>query len=140
MPSQHSVTQPPDQTANKYIHSGRGGAGNKYRVPKTGELSTSLKSVVPVPSSKFRVGRGGAGNIHEASERAVVSLDEELERREREEKKEEESVFHVGRGGAGNWAFFRSESSRKDSSSSGGSNATTGSGFFGRLSNALARR
>ena len=45
-------------------------------------------------------GRGGAGNAFPASERAIFSFDEELERQLRWESVA--PVYHVGRGGAGN--------------------------------------
>jgi hypothetical protein len=51
----------------------------------------------------------------------------------------EGAVWHVGRGGAGNWTTAGPDSSRKDSSSSAGSDASARSGFFGRLSNTFER-
>lgn len=79
----------------KYFHSGIGGAGN-YR-----KLSTQLA----VPPARldaqstprpFYGGRGGAGNSHSASERAIFSFDEELLR------ERTAPIYSVGRGGVGN--------------------------------------
>ena len=146
MPSHYSVTEP-HPTVKKYVHSGRGGAGNTFRAPKTSEGSTArgpasvLEAGLPASSSKFSSGRGGAGNIHHSSERAIFSFDEELERQNtRERKMKEGAVWHVGRGGAGNWTSSQPESSRKASTSSAGSDASARSGFFGRLSNTFERR
>jgi len=147
MPSQYSITEP-HPTANKYVHSGRGGAGNTFRTPKSTEGSTArgpasfVEGGLPASSSKFASGRGGAGNIHHIAERPIFSFDEELERQNtRERKMKEGAVWHVGRGGAGNWTTGQSESSpRKDSTSSTGSDASARSGFFGRLSNTFERR
>lgn len=145
MPSHYSVTEP-HPTVNKYVHSGRGGAGNTFRAPKTSEGTTArgpaslFETGLPATSSKFSSGRGGAGNIHNSSERAIFSFDEELERQNtRERKMKEGGVWHVGRGGAGNWTSSQPESSRKDSTSSAGSDASTRSGFFGRLSSTFER-
>jgi hypothetical protein len=147
MPATYSVTEP-HPTASKYIHSGRGGAGNTFKAPKTSKGSSargpaSLISTTPKPDSKFSSGRGGAGNIHNSSEKAIFSFDEELERQCTREKamKQEGAIWHVGRGGAGNWTTARPSSShRKDSSSSGDSDASARSGFFGRLSHTFERR
>lgn len=149
MPSHYSVTEP-HPTVKKYVHSGRGGAGNTFRAPKTSEGSTArgpasfFETGLPASSSssKFSSGRGGAGNIHNSSERAIFSFDEELERQNtRERKMKEGAVWHVGRGGAGNWTTSRPESSsRKDSTSSAGSDSSTRSGFFGRLSHTFERQ
>jgi hypothetical protein len=130
------------------MHSGRGGAGNTFRAPKTSEASTAhgpaslFELGLPASSSRFSSGRGGAGNIHKSSERAQFSFDEELERQStRERKMKEGAVWHVGRGGAGNWTATRPESSRKDSTSSVDSNGSArASGLFGRLSATLERR
>lgn len=146
MPSQYSITEP-HPTANKFVHSGRGGAGNTFRAPKTSEginargPASLFEAGLPASSSKVSSGRGGAGNIHHTSERPVFSFDEELERQNtRERKMKDGGVCHVGRGGAGNWTSSRPESSRKDSTSSADSNASARSGFFGRLSNTFERR
>jgi len=57
-------------------------------------------------------GRGGAGNVFPASERAIFSFDEELERQLRWER-DVAPVYHVGRGGAGNMMHGVSGSERK---------------------------
>jgi len=140
MPSRYSITEP-HPTANKFVHSGRGGAGNTFKAPKTSSGATArgpaslFELGLPSGSSKFSSGRGGAGNIHPSNEKAVFSFDEELERQStRERKMKEGTVYHVGRGGAGNYAQNRPASSRKDSASSDGS-----SGFFSRLSHSFER-
>jgi len=149
MPSRYSVVEP-HPTANTFIHSGRGGAGNTFKAPKTSSGSTargpaSLLSIdLPQHNSsgKFSSGRGGAGNIHPSSEKALFSFDEELERQNtRERKIKDGAVYHVGRGGAGNFAQARAASKRKDSSSSGESDGSSSrtSGFFGRLSHTFER-
>jgi GTPase involved in cell partitioning and DNA repair len=77
---------------------------------------TRLDSRTP---SVFTSGRGGAGNVHHPSERAIFSFDEELERELRREK-DMAPVFHVGRGGAGNMIFSDHDNyslSRKQSAS-----------------------
>jgi len=141
MPGQIKVVEP-HPTVRKYAHTGRGGAGNTVKAGKTTNGSTAhgpaslLETGLP-PSAKFSSGRGGAGNIHKNSERALFSFDEELERQiTRERMIKEGGVYHVGRGGAGNWTATNPASSRKDSSSSSDS---TRSGFFGRLSHTFER-
>jgi hypothetical protein len=146
MPSYYSITEP-HPSANKYVHSGRGGAGNTFRAPKTSAGTTAqgpaslFDSDLPTSSSKFSSGRGGAGNIHKSSERAIFSFDEELERQNTWERKMKDgAVWHVGRGGAGNCTSSLPASSRKDSTSSAGSATSARSGFFERLSNTFERR
>lgn len=65
----------------------------------------------------FTSGRGGAGNVYPASERAIFSFDEELERQLSFER-HAAPVYHVGRGGAGNVSSSSSSSSHFFSSSS----------------------
>jgi len=146
MSSRYSVTEP-HPTVRKYAHTGRGGAGNMIKAPKTsnGRTATGPASLfehgLPQTSEKFSSGRGGAGNIHLNSEKAVFSFDEELERHSTRERKDKEGgIWHVGRGGAGNWTASgpAGASSRKDSSSSAGSDSVR-SGFFGRLSHTFER-
>jgi hypothetical protein len=147
MQAQYLVTEPHPHPG-KYIHSGRGGAGNTFKAPKAsnggsakGPASLFETSLPERTTSKFSSGRGGAGNIHHKSERAIFSFDEELERQSTQEKRMKEgAVWHVGRGGAGNWITTRSDSSRKDSTSSAGSDDSPRSGFFGRLSMNFERR
>jgi hypothetical protein len=144
MSSRYQVTEP-HPTSSTYLHCGRGGAGNYVKAPKTtsgNRSSTVLGSDLPKSTSKFASGRGGAGNIHDASERTMFSFDEELARQSsREKKMNEGGVYHVGRGGAGNLIpSTHPSSSRKDSSSSAGSDNSERSGFFGRLSHTFERR
>lgn len=100
------LTEPhPSVPSTSYLHSGRGGAGNyKHVDPRTITPPTSATgpaSLTPLPTSatrNFTSGRGGIGNVHQGSERAIFSFDEELER----QKTGNAPIFHVGRGGAGN--------------------------------------
>lgn len=145
MPSNFQVVEP-HPSVNRYAHAGRGGAGNYFKAPKTSNGTTArgpashFENGLPKSTSKFSSGRGGAGNIHSPSERAIFSFDEELQlQKTREEKLKDGAVYHIGRGGAGNWSSTRPESSRKDSSSSTDSNGSVRSGFFGRLSQTLER-
>jgi len=151
MPSPVKITSP-HSTASKYIHSGRGGAGNAVKAPKTTNGSTATGSAslfeagLPRTSNKFSSGRGGAGNIYDKSEKAVYSLDGELElQTTREKMMMNGGVYHIGRGGAGNAAMTlppRSPSTlfrRKDSTSSVDSNLSAGEGFLRRLNNAFER-
>ncbi|KAL2157734.1 hypothetical protein VTH06DRAFT_5217 [Thermothelomyces fergusii] len=145
----YTITEPhPTVPQNSYTHSGRGGLGNFFRAP-----ATTSPSGVPTPASKstvsssssssssnsrrFYSGRGGAGNAHAASERPVISFDEEFARAEVREKKQAGGVSHVGRGGAGN-VIVGSPSSpdgvgdgaalgRRDSASSQGSRRSSAS-------------
>jgi len=147
----YRVTEPhPSVPQNAYVHSGRGGAGNTFRVPKTtgAEASEPASRVVLPPSQgKFTSGRGGAGNVHEASERAIFSLDEELEQQESREERAA-PVYHIGRGGAGNWASTREvrpTSERNFSTSSLNSNAShlgrrSVEDVFHRLSHTFSRQ
>lgn len=72
-------------------------------------------------------GRGGAGNLYHASERAIFSFDEELEQQMRQ-MQDLAPICHVGRGGAGNTANLaaarRNFNTEVDSTISG---STTGS-------------
>lgn len=95
----------PHPSATKQMHTGRGGAGNIVSRDTTPESATEgptpLARHDTHPPKAFISGRGGAGNVHDISERAIFSFDEELERQMRREK-EVAPVFHIGRGGAGN--------------------------------------
>jgi len=144
MPSQYQITEPHPHPG-KYVHSGRGGAGNTFKAPKTSSGTSArgpaslFETGLPKSTSKFSSGRGGAGNIHEPNERATFSFDEELERQStRERRLKDTGVWHVGRGGAGNYAVAPG-SGRKDSISSAGSDASARSGFFSRLSHNFER-
>lgn len=108
--STYNITEPhPSIPKSKYMHSGRGGAGNFAQVnPEeitSGQSATGPASIRPLkpaaPDSYFTSGRGGAGNLHRERERAIFSFDEELER-QRRMTEHQAPIYHVGRGGAGN--------------------------------------
>ncbi|KXX80552.1 hypothetical protein MMYC01_202237 [Madurella mycetomatis] len=149
----YTITEPhPTVPQNSYTHSGRGGAGNFFRAP-----ATTSPAGVPTPapiastsssssSSRFYSGRGGAGNARSASERPVLSFDEEFVRAEARDRSA--PAGYVGRGGAGNIVAGAAgdksvkkggdgEKERRNSSGSVGgesqaSSASSGS-FWGRL-------
>ncbi|KAL8956933.1 MAG: hypothetical protein Q9193_005668 [Seirophora villosa] len=115
----------PTTTSSTRLPTGRGGAGNFTRPPPPSALPSTTTVVDPSSSSihssnsskhnKFITGRGGAGNMHCASERPMFKFDEELERERR--SSETVPVYHVGRGGAGN-LIHEMDNSRRDSSAS----------------------
>lgn len=122
-------------TSRPALHTARGGAGNVINLKNTKTTDsrtatgppslTRLDSRVP---STFKSGRGGAGNVHSSSERAIFSFDEELER----DLRRAAPVYHVGRGGAGNMVHQDTSSngsslSRKFSSSSSATSSSAGS-------------
>ncbi|KAA8571499.1 hypothetical protein MFRU_026g01080 [Monilinia fructicola] len=145
MPTHYQVTEPhPHVAMASFMHSGRGGAGNTFKAPKTTDGSNArgpaslFSRGLPQTSSKFSSGRGGAGNILPSSKKAPFSFDEELERQStREKKMSEGGLWHVGRGGAGNYACGRPSSERKNSTSSEDSDGSIRSvrsgGFLGQL-------
>ncbi|KAE8349872.1 hypothetical protein BDV28DRAFT_52560 [Aspergillus coremiiformis] len=130
----YRVIEPHPSVSRPALHTARGGAGNIISLKNTkttpsqtatGPASlTRLDSHVP---TIYKSGRGGAGNVHSSSERAIFSFDEELERGLRHAA----PVYHVGRGGAGNMVFSDSDSastlSRKFSISSNATSSSTGS-------------
>ncbi|KAL2152589.1 hypothetical protein VTH82DRAFT_5773 [Thermothelomyces myriococcoides] len=164
----YTITEPhPTVPQNSYTHSGRGGLGNFFRAP-----ATTSPSGVPTPATtsttsssssssssrrRFYSGRGGAGNAHAASERPVMSFDEEVARAEVREKKNSGGVSHVGRGGAGNIIFNAASSADNNHDDDGAelgrrvsagtegsrrSSASTSSslsGFWDRVKSAAAR-
>ncbi|KAL2857919.1 hypothetical protein BJY01DRAFT_201504 [Aspergillus pseudoustus] len=92
-------------TSRPALHTARGGAGNIISLKNTkttdSRTATGPASLTRLDSrtpTTFTSGRGGAGNVHNSSERAIFSFDEELER----EMRRAAPVYHVGRGGAGN--------------------------------------
>lgn len=113
----YSIVEPhPTTKPRSHIATGRGGAGNYSLAPTNltsgpdargpASRSAHLPSISSSSSSRatnasFHSGRGGAGNVHPATERAIFSFDEELERQLSQERKAA-PVYHVGRGGAGN--------------------------------------
>ena len=138
--SSYLITEPhPTVAQNSYTHSGRGGAGNFFRAPATTPSTGVPTKAAPAPVSntRFYSGRGGAGNAHASAERRVLSFSEEIARAEVRSKA---AFAHVGRGGAGNVVVSNdatSHKSRRDSSSTNGSER---SGFWGRLSNIGSHR
>lgn len=122
------------RTPRPAIHTARGGAGNVISLKNT--KTTDSRNATGPPSlarldsrtpRTFTSGRGGAGNVHSSSERAIFSFDEELER----EMRRVAPVYHVGRGGAGNMICKDNPSSSSSSSLSrifsGSSSATSSS-------------
>jgi len=117
-----SIIEPhPSVPSSHYFSTGRGGAGNVTKAPSSvtsgteasgpasafavhTPLNSSAKQSQSQPQPHrraFTAGRGGAGNVHPSSERAIFSFDEELERQLSQER-HAAPVYHVGRGGAGN--------------------------------------
>ncbi|KAL9598766.1 MAG: hypothetical protein Q9219_004263 [cf. Caloplaca sp. 3 TL-2023] len=137
MPFSLRLSEPhPTVTSSTRLPTGRGGAGNFTRPPPPSALpptttvvdpsSSSIHSTSSSKSNKFITGRGGAGNVHDASEqRPMFKFDEELERERR--NSETVPVYHVGRGGAGNLIKDMS-TARRDSSASERSDASRDSG------------
>ncbi|KAL8371686.1 hypothetical protein RB595_001474 [Gaeumannomyces hyphopodioides] len=148
----YTINEPhPTVPQNSYAHSGRGGAGNTFRVSTatTPPAGIPTKATAPTTTSsssssatRFYSGRGGAGNAHQASERVAMSLDAEYADAARHASA---SKGYVGRGGAGN-VFSPATaatpdaaatgSARRDSASTDGSEK---SGFWGRLSGSYRR-
>ncbi|KAL2268732.1 hypothetical protein VTJ83DRAFT_3578 [Remersonia thermophila] len=148
----YTITEPhPTVPQNSYTHSGRGGAGNFFRAPKT-----TSPSGVPTPAAlttttttttttRFYSGRGGAGNAHAAASRApALSFDEEFTRAEARDKTAH--LSHVGRGGAGN-VFVNNDGygdgdslRRASSGSSAGSAGSSLSGVWSRLRQSVSHR
>jgi hypothetical protein len=138
------ITEPqPTVEAGHYTHSGRGGAGNTFKMTSTSSSRSSLKPVASASTSKysskkFYSGIGGAGNAHGAEERATMSFDEDFDRAR---VREAQTAGHVGVGGAGN--VYRRPGA---TSSSGGSrrssheSTSSGAGFWGRLSSSSFNR
>ena len=127
------LTEPHPSPAS-YMPTGRGGAGN-YRstasTPLTPHGTTytyASGASIPYPASStnskhFTSGRGGAGNVHQASERAIFSFDEELERLRRGDEGVA-PVYHIGRGGAGNLVDVNGVARRNGSIASSGSESS----------------
>jgi len=114
----YSLVEPHPHATTPYIHTARGGAGNTFKATSpansfTIPVSIPRKSVEHKQPSTFKSGRGGAGNVHQSSERAIFSFDEELERQMRQQEFMA-PVYHVGRGGAGNTIYADSSSRRND--------------------------
>lgn len=117
-------------TKRPALHMSRGGAGNVISLQGTkttdsqnAEGPASLTRLDSHTPSTFKSGRGGLGNVHSSSERAIFSFDEELERDMRRE--EMAPVFHVGRGGAGNMIYPATDTYSLSRKFSGGSSSST---------------
>ncbi|KAB8236151.1 hypothetical protein ETB97_002815 [Aspergillus alliaceus] len=134
MPStmNYRVIEPHPSVSRPALHTARGGAGNIISLKNTkttpSQTATGPASLTRLDSrapTAFISGRGGAGNVHSSSERAIFSFDEELER----DLRRAAPVYHVGRGGAGNMVFSDNESSlsRKFSISSNTTSSSAGS-------------
>jgi hypothetical protein len=130
----YALVEPHPQATAPYIHTARGGAGNTFKATsstKTFTTSTSIarQSVEHKQPNTFKSGRGGAGNVHHNSERAIFSFDEELERQMRQQEAMA-PVYHVGRGGVGNMIYADSSSTRPNDpeTSSARSTSSTESG------------
>jgi hypothetical protein len=116
----YSIVEPhPTVPSSHYFSTGRGGAGNQIKAPSNTTRGSDASGpaarvslATPAPRKTFTTGRGGAGNVHPASERAIFSFDEELERQLSQER-HAAPVYHVGRGGAGN--ITNSSSNRSSS-------------------------
>ncbi|KAI9710656.1 MAG: hypothetical protein M1820_002489 [Bogoriella megaspora] len=150
------LTEPHPSIKTPYIQTGRGGAGNYTTVDPTtltsGPHASGPASRHPYPTSsnprRFVSGRGGAGNVHSTSERAIFSFDEELAHEQRLQERAA-PVYHCGRGGAGNvGGGFGAKSGRQGSASSDLSVESAGSservkksleGAWGRVSGAFSR-
>lgn len=122
--SYHLVEPHPSvpQTRHPAIHTQRGGAGNVINLKNT-RTTDSQTATGPAsrtrldtrgPPANFTSGRGGAGNVHKSSERAIFSFDEELER----DLRRAAPVYHVGRGGAGNTVRGRNTAAARTGSES----------------------
>lgn len=129
MPNNYIITEPAPSSTT-YIRSGRGGAGNLFprsSLPLTTSSSTSSSATAetkqtPASSSssrRFFSGIGGAGNAHNANERAPHSIEDEFRRAAAREKA---GAGHCGIGGAGN--VFRRKQSDASVSDAGSDSAS----------------
>ena len=122
-----------------YVHTGRGGAGNVTRnwpsaapthytthknlcfiqSQEPYPMPNNLSSISTRPSQRKAhiFGRGGFGNSHPASEQAMFSFDEELER-VRKVTEAMVPIYHIGRGGHGNTTYSAASSTRNSCASS----------------------
>jgi len=126
----YSIVEPHPHATKPYIHTSRGGAGNVVKSAsgsKWGSTSSTSSSASFASSSQpntFKSGRGGAGNVHHNSERAIFSFDEELQREMRQQEAMA-PVYHVGRGGVGNMAHPSDSSSRRKNSETASTRSTS---------------
>lgn len=133
-------------TTRPAVYTGRGGSGNVISLKNTKTTNSreatgpaSLTRLDSRTPSTFTSGRGGAGNVHASSERAMFSFDEELER----DLRRAAPVYHVGRGGAGNMMYRDDSSSasvlsRRQSAAS--SNTTSSTDSVADRARNMARR
>src|SRR5271155_4499598 len=108
----YSLVEPYPHTTAPYVHTARGGVGNTSKPTSSTNPFTTPASIPHKQPNTFKSGRGGAGNVHYSSERAIFSFDEELERQMRQQEAMA-PVYHVGRGGAGNMIYADSSSTRR---------------------------
>jgi hypothetical protein len=125
----YSLVQPHPHTTSPHIHTARGGAGNIIKNPASSKnftTSTSIPRAFPEHKqpSTFKSGRGGVGNVHHSSERAIFSFDEELERQMRQQQAMA-PVYHVGRGGAGNMVYADTSATRQRDSETASARSTS---------------
>ncbi|KAI9162997.1 hypothetical protein HJFPF1_04593 [Paramyrothecium foliicola] len=122
MTGNYIITESSPSTTT-YMRSGRGGMGNTFRAtPTTVRSSVPSTSAQPSLSSssssaaapqRFFSGIGGAGNIHSASERPALSLDDDFRRAA---ARDAAPVGYTGIGGWGN-VYRRKKSDASDASS-----------------------
>jgi hypothetical protein len=124
----YSLVEPHPHTTSPYVHTARGGAGNiiksSFSQPFATSTSTPRSSIDHKQPNTFKSGRGGAGNVHHSSERAIFSFDEELERQMRQQDAMA-PVYHVGRGGAGNMIYRDSSTTRPKDSETASARSTS---------------
>jgi len=125
-------------------HTGRGGAGNYRRLPTPLPAPTNSNALSQIPtnsstrSNVFFSSRGGAGNVHPTSERAVFSFDEELAR-EQMIREHQPPVFSIGRGGSGNMVHSERAATRSFYSKKSGEIERTVSGQSGASGSRIER-
>lgn len=142
MSSPYTIVEPHPSVApqQRYIGTGRGGAGNAVKAPSSvtrgsdasGPASRASDASIYTPRRAFISGRGGAGNYMNESPR-IFSFDEELQH-QMKQSKNVAPVYRVGRGGAGNLHRANPSSdeksllTRRDSNNSSSSNSSAESG------------
>ena len=150
----YNLAEPFPNAPNR-VHTGRGGAGNVTRtrpkVPGSSSTNSISSSAYPPPRGPssmstssgssppraFTSGRGGVGNLHPGSERAMFSFDEELERLQAANDTIA-PVYHIGRGGQGNLVVGGGRGSISDSDSAR-SESSSGIGATGGFKSKLEK-
>ncbi len=128
--SSYDLVEPHPHTATPNVHTARSGAGNLANTSSTTEGSNASGPASRHPALfkhgqlHFTSVRGGAGNLHHSSERAIFSFDEELER-EMRQMQDLAPVCYVGRGGAGNRLHIDSLICHADASDTDSINSTS---------------